>query len=65
MVNGLHLYSAFIDLMATKALYICLTFTHSHTHSYTDGGVSHARRQPARREQLGLGVLLMDTSTLV
>jgi len=22
MVNGLHLYSAFIDLMATKALYI-------------------------------------------
>jgi len=43
MVNGLHLYSAFIDLMATKALYIRLTFTHSHTHSYTDGGVSHAR----------------------
>jgi len=64
MVNGLHLYSAFIDLMATKALYICLTFTHSYTHSHTDGGVSHARRQPARRELLRLGVLLMDTSTL-
>jgi len=60
MVNGLHLYSAFIDLMATKVLYICLTFTHSHT----DGSVSHARLHPARREQLGLGVLLMDTSTL-
>jgi len=40
LVNGLHLYSAFIDLMATKALYICLTFTHSYIHSYTDGGVS-------------------------
>ena len=25
---------------------------------------SHARRQPARQEQLGLGVLLRDTSTL-
>uniref|UniRef100_A0A8C5AYF8 Tetratricopeptide repeat, ankyrin repeat and coiled-coil containing 2b n=1 Tax=Gadus morhua TaxID=8049 RepID=A0A8C5AYF8_GADMO len=23
---------------------------HSHTHSHTDGGVNHARRQPARRE---------------
>jgi len=41
-------------------------FTHSITHSYTDGGVSHARRHPACQEQLGLGVLLllMDTSTL-
>ena len=28
-------------------------------------GVSHARRQPAHREQLGLGVLLSHTSTLV
>jgi len=37
----------------------CLTFTHSYTH----GGVSHSRRHPARQE-LGLGVLLMDTSTL-
>ena len=31
---------------------------------HTDGGVDHARRQPARREQLGWGVLLRDTSTL-
>jgi len=38
--------------------------SHSLTHSYTDGSVSHARRHPARWEQLGLGVLLMDTSTL-
>jgi len=44
-----------------KALYSCLTFTHS----YTDGGVNHAREQPTRQEQLGLGgVLLRDTSTL-
>jgi len=42
MVNGLHLYSAFTDPMATKALYILL-----HTHSYTDVGVSHARRHPS------------------
>jgi len=55
MVNGLHLYSAFTDPMATKALYICLTFTHLF---HTPKAVS------ARQEQLGLGVLLMDTSTL-
>jgi len=41
--------------MATKALYIL-----PHIHPF----VSHAKRHPARREQLGLGVLLMDTSTL-
>ena len=41
-----------------------VAFTHSCTHSHTDGGVSHARRQPARQEQLGLGALLRDTSTL-
>ena len=34
------------------------------THSHTDGGISHARRQPARREQLGWVVLLRDTLTL-
>jgi len=56
MVNGLHLHSVFTDPMATKVLYICLTFTL--------GDVSHARRHPSRREQLGLGVLLMDTSTI-
>jgi len=34
MVNGLHLYSAFTDPMATKELYICLTFaSHSPIHS--------------------------------
>jgi len=35
-----------------SALHFCLTFTHSLIHSYTDGSVSHARRHPARREQL-------------
>jgi len=44
MVNGLHVQ-----------LY-CLKFTHSYTHSHTDGGVYHARQQPA-----GLGALLRDT----
>ena len=36
----------------------------THIHSHTDGRVNHARRQPDRPQQLGLGVLLRDTSTL-
>jgi len=39
MVNGLHLYSAFIDLMATKALYI-LPHIHPFTHIHTPTTVS-------------------------
>jgi len=35
MVNGLHLYRAFRDPMATKALCI-LPRIHPFTHSYTD-----------------------------
>jgi len=35
MVNGLHLYSAFTDPMATKVFYI-LPHVHPFTHSYTD-----------------------------
>ena len=31
---------------------------------HSDGGVNHARQQPAGEEQLGLSVLLRDTSTL-
>jgi len=31
MVNGLHLYGAFIDLMATKALYIFALHSPTHT----------------------------------
>jgi hypothetical protein len=34
-------------------LHYCQTFTHSRTHSHTDRHVDHARRQPARQEQLG------------
>ena len=61
-VNGLHLHSAFLTIGHPKR---CTIFaSHSRTHSHTDGGVSHARRQPARREQLGLGALLKHTSTL-
>jgi hypothetical protein len=41
-------------------LQYCVTFTHSYTHSHTDGGVSHAGRQPARREPLGGGILLRE-----
>ena len=40
----------------------CLTLTHSYIHLYTDGAVNHARKQPAGQEQLGLGILLRDTS---
>ena len=63
MVNGRHLYSTFQTSGHSKRFTILLTFTHSCTHSHTDGGVSHARRQSARREQLGCGVSLRDTDT--
>jgi len=51
---------------------LCFKQTHGHqcslhiafTHSYNNGGVSHARHHPARWEQPGFGVLLMYTSTL-
>jgi len=33
-----------------KRFTFCLTFTHSLTHSYTDGSFSHARRRPTHRE---------------
>ena len=36
----------------------------SYTHSHTDGGVDHVRRQPARQEQSGGGALLWDYSAL-
>ena len=48
-MDGLHSYSTFIQ----SALQYCLTFTHSCTHSNTYGGVNHASRQPACREQSG------------
>jgi len=59
MVNGLHLYSAFTDPMATKALYI-LPHIHPFTNSLIhtpDSDVSHARRYLARQEQMELGIL--------
>lgn len=34
-----------------KALYTTV-FTHSHTHSYSNGGGCHAECQPAHQEQL-------------
>ena len=53
MVNGLHLYSAFIQ----SAVQFMLSFTHSHTiHTPTAIGC-HARYQPARQEQLGVRCL--------
>jgi len=57
----LNLQASFINIQS--ALH-CLTFTHSYAHSFTDGGANHARQQPSGREQLGLDVLLRDTSTL-
>ena len=52
MVNGAFtVYSAFNQ----GALHsLCITFTHSHIHSYTDGGGNHVRHQPAHREQQGV-----------
>ena len=67
-MTPLHLNSAFLTSGHSSALQYCPTSTHSYTrsctHSLTDGGVPRARRQPARRDLLGRGVLLTDTSTL-
>ena len=53
----LYIYTSLFHPVATKsALQYCITFTHSCTHSHTDGGVNHARRQPAGEEQSGWGV---------
>ena len=49
-----------VNVNHSKRLTNCLTFTHSHT----EGGVNHARQQPARQEQLGGGFCIRDTSTL-
>ena len=64
MVNGLHYTAHFLPGATQSAVHYCPTLTHSCTHSHTDGGVSHARRQLARQGQLGWGVLLRDTLTL-
>ena len=53
MVDGLHLYSAFTQ----SALQYWLIFTHSCPHSCKHSHNDHARRQPARREQLGVRCL--------
>ena len=63
MVNGLHLYSAFIQ-SALQFLPLIHPFTHTFTHTFT-----HQRRLAAMqgtnqlvRSNWGLGVLLRDTS---
>ena len=53
-----------LEVATRSAEQYYLTFTHSCTHSHTDGGVNHAMQQPARREQLGLGVKHRVTLTL-
>ena len=50
--------------LLSKALHSIAWRSPIHAHSHTDGGVDHARRRPALREQLGLCVSLRDTSTL-
>ena len=58
---GLHFYSA---TDRSKRFIMLVTFTHSHTHSYADGGGCHARCQlQATRGNLGFSILLKDTST--
>ena len=64
MVNGLHLYSAFIQ-SAVQFMPLIHPFTNSHIHTFT-----HQRRLAAMqgtnqlvRSNWGLGVLLRDTST--
>ena len=56
----------FCNQWPPKALYDIAwhSYTVIHTFTHNDGGVRHAKRQPARREQRGLGALLRDSSTL-
>ena len=63
MVNGLYLHSTVLTSGDSKQFTIWAS--HSYTHSYTDS-VNHARQQPqpARPEQLVLGILFRDTATL-
>lgn len=57
LVNGQHLYRAFIQ----STLTICLSFIHSHI--LTQRPWNHARHLANHSEQLGLSVLLKDTWT--
>jgi len=66
MVNGLHLYCAFLTCGHSKhfAGNALRSHMHSYTHSYTEGGVDHTRPEPAGQEQLGvmcLGQEHLDT----
>ena len=61
MVNGLHLYSVFIQ-SASQFMPHIHPFTHTFIHQLA--GATNAGRHPAQREQLELGVLLKDTTTV-
>ena len=66
-LGGYHLiqvkWTAF-KLQPVKALFNIAKHSPIHALINTDDGVNHARRQPARQEQLGLCVLLRDITTL-
>ena len=54
IVNGLHIYSAFLTYGQSNRVLQFVPHTHIHTQSYADDGRVHrARQQPACREQLG------------
>ena len=55
MVNGLHLYSAFIQSFI-QIFFASHSPIHTHIHTPTAIGC-HARYQPARQEQLGVRCL--------
>ena len=55
MVNGLHLYSAFIQ-SALQFMPLIHPFTHTHIHTPTAIGC-HARHRPTHQEQLGVRCL--------
>ena len=59
MVNGIYIALS----QSTDNFTILVTFTHSHTHSYTDGRGCHARCQMHMRRNLEFSILLKDTLT--
>ena len=60
MVNGLHLYSAFIQ-GAVQFMHLIHPFTHTFTHQRRLAAMQGAKKLV--RSNQGLGVLLRDTST--
>uniref|UniRef100_A0A8C5AJQ6 Solute carrier family 12 member 5b n=1 Tax=Gadus morhua TaxID=8049 RepID=A0A8C5AJQ6_GADMO len=60
-VDGLHLYSAFLTIGHPKRFTMLPHIHHSCTHSHTDSGVNHARRQPEEMDTIPMVSSLLSS----